>query len=210
LGLELVGLTARAQTALGRLSELERRRVHLARALLADPELLLIDQPDSDPSDPERKSSETELHEILRDLSGLGKTVVIAAARWSEVASLCSQRLNLDRGRVTGSHKTGATQQLSLFPRSGPSVAPSAGKRLKLWTEQPTPILVELLRRQPQVLDVETLADGSHVIHHNGDDAFMPDLLRRLIGAGIDVKGLENVNLPQAAVSSERDDKGNA
>lgn len=70
--LELVGMTAHAQTQIGRLSGGQRRRAFLARALAADPDLYLLDEPVTgvDPT------TQEELMTILEAETRRGKTVI--------------------------------------------------------------------------------------------------------------------------------------
>jgi ABC-2 type transport system ATP-binding protein len=78
-----------------------QQRVSLARVLVHDPELLLLDEPASG-LDPRAR---IELMEILMELRRLGKTVFISSHILSELAELCDAVTILDRGTVkyTGS-----------------------------------------------------------------------------------------------------------
>jgi ABC-type Mn2+/Zn2+ transport system ATPase subunit len=70
--LELVGMTPQAQTQIGRLSGGQRRRAFLARALAADPDLYLLDEPVTgvDPT------TQEDLMRILDAEARRGKTVI--------------------------------------------------------------------------------------------------------------------------------------
>jgi ABC-2 type transport system ATP-binding protein len=78
-----------------------QQRVSLARVLVHDPELMLLDEPASG-LDPRAR---IELIEILQELKRLGKTVFISSHILSELATLCDDVTILDRGAVkyTGS-----------------------------------------------------------------------------------------------------------
>lgn len=72
------------------------QRVTLARVLVHDPQLLLLDEPASG-LDPRAR---IELMEILKELQRLGKTVFISSHILSELADLCDEVTILDRGAV--------------------------------------------------------------------------------------------------------------
>jgi ABC-2 type transport system ATP-binding protein len=73
-----------------------QQRVSLARVLVHDPELLLLDEPASG-LDPRAR---IELMEILEELRRLGKTIFISSHILSELATLCDSCTILDRGTV--------------------------------------------------------------------------------------------------------------
>ena len=89
--LELVGMTSHAQTQIGRLSGGQRRRAFLARALAADPDLYLLDEPVTgvDPT------TQEDLMGILEAEARRGKTVIAtthdlasAAERFEDVLAI--------------------------------------------------------------------------------------------------------------------------
>ena len=89
--LELVGMTAHAQTQIGRLSGGQRRRAFLARAIAADPDLYLLDEPVTgvDPT------TQEDLMRILEAETRRGKTVIAtthdlaaAAERFEDVLAI--------------------------------------------------------------------------------------------------------------------------
>jgi len=73
-----------------------QQRVSLARVLVHDPDLLLLDEPASG-LDPRAR---IELMEILRELRRMGKTVFISSHILSELAELCDSVTIIDRGQV--------------------------------------------------------------------------------------------------------------
>lgn len=99
--LELTDMAGRKDHLIKGLSRGMQQRVCLARVLVHDPELLLLDEPASG-LDPRAR---IELMEILRELKNLGKTIFISSHILSELASLCDSVTIIDRGQVkyTGS-----------------------------------------------------------------------------------------------------------
>lgn len=99
--LALTDMTGRRNDFIQGLSRGMQQRVSLARVLVHDPELLLLDEPASG-LDPRAR---IELMEILEELRRLGKTIFISSHILSELAQLCDSVTIVDRGRVkyTGS-----------------------------------------------------------------------------------------------------------
>jgi ABC-2 type transport system ATP-binding protein len=99
--LALTDMEGRRNDFIQGLSRGMQQRVSLARVLVHDPELLLLDEPASG-LDPRAR---IELMEILQELRRLGKTVFISSHILSELAELCDAVTILDRGTVkyTGS-----------------------------------------------------------------------------------------------------------
>ena len=88
--LAITDMEGRRDALVGTLSRGMRQRVSLARVLVHDPKLLLLDEPASG-LDPRSRS---ELLDILCELRKLGKTI------FSELADLCDGVTILDRGEV--------------------------------------------------------------------------------------------------------------
>ena len=99
--LALTDMDGRKDDLIHGLSRGMQQRVSLARVLVHDPELLLLDEPASG-LDPRAR---IELMEILEVLRRLGKTIFISSHILSELATLCDHVTILDRGavRYTGS-----------------------------------------------------------------------------------------------------------
>ena len=99
--LALTDMAGRKDDLINGLSRGMQQRVSLARVLVHDPDLLLLDEPASG-LDPRAR---IELMEILEELRRLGKTIFISSHILSELATLCDHVTILDRGAVkyTGS-----------------------------------------------------------------------------------------------------------
>ncbi len=94
--LELVGLPERRDQAVDTLSRGLKQRLCLARALVHDPAVLLLDEPASG-LDPRAR---VEMREILKTLQGMGKTIVISSHILPELTELCSMVGIIDHGRI--------------------------------------------------------------------------------------------------------------
>lgn len=91
--LEYVGLTHYCHLRVGAFPTLMKRRLALARALLNEPQLLLLDEFTRDLGQKERES----LWQLLRSLHDMGKTLVFTTCTWEEVDALCSQAALLSK-----------------------------------------------------------------------------------------------------------------
>jgi len=94
--LELVGLTSAADRRVGGFSLGMRQRLGLASALLADPEVLILDEP-ANGLDPD---GVRWLRDLLRGLAAEGCTVLVSSHILAEVAQTVDSVVILDRGRL--------------------------------------------------------------------------------------------------------------
>ncbi len=105
---DLLGLDALLERRVGELSGGERQRVALGRALLAQPRLLLLDEPLAS-LDAERRDEVLPYLERLRD--ELRIPIIYVSHDFDEVLRLAEQVVLLDRGRVSA---CGPLQQICL------------------------------------------------------------------------------------------------
>jgi ABC-2 type transport system ATP-binding protein len=94
--LELVDLTEKRDHYVEHLSRGMQQRLCLARALVHDPDVLLLDEPASglDPL------ARVEMRELLKELGRMGKTILISSHILSELADLCTHVGMVARGQV--------------------------------------------------------------------------------------------------------------
>ncbi len=92
--LELVGLKERARFRPRELSGGQQQRVAIARAVIADPQLILADEPTGDLD----RATGVEILELLQQLNrDLGKTIVMVTHD-PEAATFARRTLHLDKG----------------------------------------------------------------------------------------------------------------
>ncbi len=94
--LDALGIGALGKTPYRALSTGQRRRLHLALALVADPEILFLDEPTAG-LDVEARLA---LHTLIRNLRACGKTIVLASHDMAEVESLCDRIAILQSGAI--------------------------------------------------------------------------------------------------------------
>jgi len=94
--LELVDLGDSVDTQVDAMSRGMKQRISLARTLVHDPELLILDEPASG-LDPRAR---VELRELLMQLSAMGKTILISSHILAELEAVCTELAILDGGKV--------------------------------------------------------------------------------------------------------------
>ena len=94
--LELVDLGYKRDAFVTSLSRGMTQRLGLARALLHDPKVLLLDEPASG-LDPRAR---IEIRALLRELRGLGKTIMVSSHILPELADVCNKIGIIERGKL--------------------------------------------------------------------------------------------------------------
>ena len=175
--LDLVQLTDKREAFVDSLSRGMKQRLCLARSLIHDPKLLILDEPASG-MDPRARA---EMKSILRTLREMGKTVLISSHILPELAEMCDSLTILDHGQLVFS---GSVEELSdkmngnapldirLTEGCGEDNVESAVRCLK-----ELPVVTEITQEEPFLLRVR-LAEG--------EDA-CPDVLRQLVMKGVPV-----------------------
>ncbi|MCL1700066.1 ABC transporter ATP-binding protein [Lysinibacillus sp. Bpr_S20] len=94
--LELVNLTNKRYEYVDLLSRGMKQRLCLARALIHDPKVLILDEPASG-LDPRAR---VEMRDILRNLKSMGKTILISSHILPELAEMCDEIGVIDNGKL--------------------------------------------------------------------------------------------------------------
>jgi ABC-2 type transport system ATP-binding protein len=94
--LELVDLATKRDAAVNSLSRGMKQRLSLARALVHDPEVLVLDEPASG-LDPRAR---IELRNLLRELRDMGKTIVISSHILAELTEMCTEVAIMEKGTL--------------------------------------------------------------------------------------------------------------
>jgi ABC-2 type transport system ATP-binding protein len=168
--LELVDLARKRDEYVEGLSRGMQQRLCLARALIHDPQVLLLDEPASG-LDPVAR---VEMRELLKELGRMGKTILISSHILTELADLCTHVGMVASGRLV---------------REGP-----VGELL--WAAGRPAYLLRVLRdpdRAAAILDgvpgvgaVATVEDGVRFHSENGAETAAA-ALAAVVGAGIQV-----------------------
>ncbi|USO00318.1 MAG: ABC transporter ATP-binding protein [Phycisphaeraceae bacterium] len=94
--LELTDLTYKATAEVNSLSRGMQQRLSIARVLLHDPKVLLMDEPASG-LDPRAR---IEIRELLKELKRMGKTILISSHILHELAELCNVVGIIEKGKL--------------------------------------------------------------------------------------------------------------
>ena len=177
--LELVGLSEKKGALIGALSRGMQQRLGLARVLIHDPQLLLLDEPASG-LDPRAR---IEMMAILQELQRLGKTIIISSHILSELQTLCNRVAIIEKGKLIYSGPVqGVRDQMAGGRVVWVRVAADANRA------------IELLKARTEVAAVAPV-DGRikvELVNHDVDHSFVADTLVR---AGLKLTGLQEDEL---------------
>lgn len=191
--LQLVDLGDKRDMFIEGLSRGMTQRLALARTLIHDPRLLILDEPASG-LDPHARM---ELRELLKELSRMGKTIIISSHILTELSEMCSHIGIIERGRLlTSGRVSDIMRSLNQHSRSvrvklGPVEVEKAEK------------LLATLSAGPQVKTARPLeTPGEWEIQVEGDETQLQALLRYLVQQDLPVysfseqtNNLENIFL---------------
>jgi ABC-2 type transport system ATP-binding protein len=169
--LALVGMTERKNQLVDTLSRGLKQRVCLARALVHDPAVLLLDEPASG-LDPRAR---VEMREILKELQRMGKTIIISSHILPELTELCTMIGIIDHGRMRA---TGSVRDVIARLTSG--------RRLRITVINEKDAAIEVLQPLPSIKHVESV-NGAIEAEFEGDEGTASDILFALTEAGIRV-----------------------
>jgi ABC-2 type transport system ATP-binding protein len=172
--LELVGLTDKRGAVIGALSRGMQQRLGLARVLIHDPQLLLLDEPASG-LDPRAR---IEMMAILQELQRMGKTIIISSHILSELQSLCNRVAIIERGQLIYSGPVqGVRDQLA------------SGLVYWVTVRDDSTRAVEFLKSRPEIEDA-VATDGQIKVTFKGHDVDPSILPELLVQCGIKFTGL--------------------
>src|SRR5437867_11707839 len=164
--LELVGLSEKKGALIGALSRGMQQRLGLARVLIHDPQLLLLDERASG-LDPRAR---IEMMASLQELQRLGKTIIISSHILSELQTLCNRVGIIEKGRLIYSG-----------PVQGVQDQMSQGRVVWVTVSSDPEHAIELLKARTEIAEVAA-TDGEikgTLGNHDTDHSIVPDILVR-------------------------------
>jgi len=184
--LELVGLSEKKGALIGALSRGMQQRLGLARVLIHDPQVLLLDEPASG-LDPRAR---IEMMAILQELQKMGKTIIISSHILSELQTLCNRVAIIEKGKLIYSG-----------PVQGVRDQMSTGRVIWVRVTSDADQAIALLKARSEVSDA-VAADGQIKVtlsSHDTDHSIVAEALvlggARLVELREDELGLEEVFL---------------
>ena len=146
---EVVGLTEKRNSRVGKLSGGQQRRLDVAVALAGDPELLFLDEPTTGFDPAARRGA----WQVIRNLRALGKTIFLTTHYMDEAQALADEVAIISKGRIVaqgppaslGGRDTAATRlrfrlpaDVGDLPESLRAAATVADGGVELTTDDPT------------------------------------------------------------------------
>jgi ABC-2 type transport system ATP-binding protein len=180
--LELVNLSHKRHSPTSQLSRGMKQRLGLARTILHDPSILLLDEPVSG-LDPIARQ---EFREVMTILGNLGTTIMISSHVLSDLAELCSAIGIMEMGCLVES--TSLEDLYQRFSRRWVEV--------RLLPDAHVPSLYRILTQTPWVKEIQEMTLGNPALgdellgvrfHHQGQEDALADLLRQLMAAGLPI-----------------------
>lgn len=169
--LELVNLTDKKHDYVDGLSRGMKQRLCLARCLVHNPSLLVLDEPASG-MDPKSRS---EMKDILRALKDMGKTIIISSHILIELAELCTSIGIIDRGKIVIS---GTVEEITN------KIYSARGIKIKVHERAEEAIM--LLKEFTSINKI-TQAENIIQASYEGEEEGLKDVLKRLVSMDIPV-----------------------
>jgi ABC-2 type transport system ATP-binding protein len=169
--LELTDLVSKRSAPVDSLSRGMQQRLGLARVLIHDPKVLILDEPASG-LDPRAR---IEMRELLRELKRMGKTVMISSHILSELEEICDTIGIVEHGQL-------------VFSGSMAEIRPRLGIQSKMRVKvvgDPARAM-EILTVLPQIQRVENVGEYLAVTFREGADTDGL-IARTLVTGGVDV-----------------------
>jgi ABC-2 type transport system ATP-binding protein len=172
--LELTDLGALSTKLVGTLSKGMKQRVCLAKTLLHDPQVLILDEPAAG-LDPRGR---IELRALLKELARMGKTIFISSHILTELGDICNSVGIIEKGKLL------VCGDIEEIARTITPLRTLAIKVVKKVAEA-----AEFLKTYDGVTSVEVEKDSLGV-RFRGDDEDIARLLQALLAQGVSVVGL--------------------
>ena len=182
--LELTDLQVKRAAVVDSLSRGMKQRLSLARALIHDPKVLILDEPASG-LDPRAR---IEIRELLRELKRMGQTIMISSHILSELEEICDHVGIIENGNLVFSGTLG-----EIHSRLG------VDNRMCVRVGGDPQPAIDVLASLPQTEDVRLGEDGISVTLCDGADK-TGTIAKALVDAGIAVLAIvpETLRLDQA------------
>ncbi len=171
--LDLVNLSDKADSYVDGLSRGMKQRLCVARALIHNPQLLILDEPASG-LDPRARF---ELKEIMKNLGSMGKTIIISSHILPELGEMCTSIGVMEKGNLIAN---GKVEEITKQSRQA--------NPLTIQILENKDQAIQILRQTPQVQKL-SIRDNEIIIAFCGEEADMAQLLSNLILSGVKVSG---------------------
>ena len=168
--LELLDLTHKRDDFVNGLSRGMKQRLCLAKTLVHDPPVLILDEPSSG-LDPRAR---LEVKALLKELRRMGKTILISSHILTELADCCTSIGIIERGQLL---MHGSIEDVYRRIRG-------VTRTLRLRFVDNMPAGLSIIRSLPATRDVQ-VEDHQATVELETDDAGVAELLRQLVSSGV-------------------------
>ncbi len=170
--LELLDLTHNRNDFVSGLSRGMKQRLCLAKTLVHDPPVLILDEPASG-LDPRAR---IEVKALLKELRRMGKTILISSHILTELADCCSSIGIIERGQLL---MHGPIEEVYRRIRGN--------RQLEIKFIDNMDVGLSIIRSLPQTLGVE-IEQQSAQVEFAGDDQQVAALLKQLTDQGVGIR----------------------
>lgn len=177
-----VGLESKRDSFILGLSRGMKQRLGIARAIIHDPPLLLLDEPAAG-LDPK---SRHELKQLLKTFHAQGKTILVTSHVLSDLEEICTWIAILEKGRLV---RSGRLQEIV---QSAPAATPAkpVARQVRIRLSSPGFSLEAWLAARPGVRGVTVTPLGTN-FDFSDSEADLTVLIRELVLAGAPVAAVE-------------------
>jgi ABC-2 type transport system ATP-binding protein len=167
-------LISKRKALCGSLSRGMKQRALLAKTLVHDPSILLLDEPGAN-LDPKAR---IDLRKLLRQLANEGKTILVSSHVLTELEDLCDEIGIMRDGKMIIS---GSIDEITR--QNNPS------KTLKIELVSPSSNIMEVIEKIPSLSDLRMLDQSETIfeVTHCGDQSDAAHILANLVREGIEV-----------------------
>jgi ABC-2 type transport system ATP-binding protein len=190
--LELVNLSNLEEQYVDTLSRGMKQRLCVARALLHNPELLVMDEPSSG-LDPRAR---VEMKQVLLNLNSMGKTIVISSHILSDIAEMCTSVGIMNRGKLVTAGRMEDILSLGIN-----------NHHLIIDIKSDMETAIQKVREIPDI-GIDSVMEGQIVIACSGEDEQINRIMIELMTGGVLVGGFrkEEQNLETLFMKLTGDD----
>jgi len=169
--MDFTDLTPLADRMSNKISKGQTQRLCLGRALLHDPQILILDEPAAG-LDPKAR---VELKQLIRILAEEGKTILISSHILSELGEMCDSLLFIDKGKIV---HHGDAESMTRGTAAAETLVnvQIAGEPAKL---------IEWALTAPMIQLIEETKRGARLRVQSTDEATLAGVLRRMITDGL-------------------------
>jgi ABC-2 type transport system ATP-binding protein len=187
--LELTDLVSKQDALVDSLSRGMQQRLGLARVLIHDPKVLILDEPASG-LDPRAR---IEMRELLRELKRMGKTIMISSHILSELEEICDRIGIIEHGKLVFSGTMEEIRpRLGIQSKVRVKVLGDESRAAELLSALPQIQSVELIGAQAPAAGLTPEAGGATLLVTFKEGSNSDGLIARtLVNAGVDLVYLQ-------------------